>query len=440
MKASALKYTVLSLAATLASFILVLIPYHAFLTVWLGSIFGYYTAFRLWKEALLLVIALLVFYLLLTDKKIRTHTLTRRLVWLVLAYVVLHFVAGFFALQNDNVTLKSLSYGLLVNLRFLAFFLLVWAIALRTSRLQANWRKLLIWPAIGVIIFGLIQLFILPPNVLTYFGYGPETINAVATVNSNDEYIRISSTLRGPNPLGAYLIIPITAIFVIMMRANKKWRLAALLIAALIVLGASFYRSGALGAIVSLVLAFALLARTKKAKQYLTYTGAGLAAIAVVLALAVPNNPRLENVILHTDSESAIATSSNDERLVALQFGVADVIDEPLGEGPGSAGPASVYNDNKVEIAENYFLQIGQEVGVIGLILFLLINAGIAYLLWLRRADPLALILFTSLIGITLVNMLSHAWADDTLAYVWWGLAGIAMASLPTPHPEPDTE
>ena len=26
--------------------------------------------------------------------------------------------------------------------------------------------------------------------------------------------------------------------------------------------------------------------------------------------------------------------------------------------------------------------------------------------------------------------MLSHAWTDDTLAYVWWGLAGIAMAPL----------
>ena len=63
--------------------------------------------------------------------------------------------------------------------------------------------------------------------------------------------------------------------------------------------------------------------------------------------------------------------------------------------------------------------------------MFVLINAGVGYLLWLRRADPLALTLFASLIGLTLVNMLSHAWADDTLAYVWWGLAGVAMASVP---------
>jgi hypothetical protein len=33
---------------------------------------------------------------------------------------------------------------------------------------------------------------------------------------------------------------------------------------------------------------------------------------------------------------------------------------------------------------------------------------------------------------LTVVNLLSHAWADDTLTYVWWGLAGIAMAQPAT--------
>ena len=101
---------------------------------------------------------------------------------------------------------------------------------------------------------------------------------------------------------------------------------------------------------------------------------------------------------------------------------------EPFGRGVGTAGPASVYNRGKGRVAENYFIQIGQEAGWIGLMLFLLINAGVGYLLWVRRADPLALSLLAGLIGLSFVNLLSHAWSDDTLAYVWWGLAGIAMA------------
>jgi hypothetical protein len=40
----------------------------------------------------------------------------------------------------------------------------------------------------------------------------------------------------------------------------------------------------------------------------------------------------------------------------------------------------------------------------------------------------LALVLFASFIGISFVNLLSHAWTDDTIAYIWWGLAGAAMA------------
>ena len=66
-----------------------------------------------------------------------------------------------------------------------------------------------------------------------------------------------------------------------------------------------------------------------------------------------------------------------------------------------------------------------------GLAVFILINVGVGYLLWLNRSDQLALALFASFIGLILVNLLSHAWADDTLAYVWWGLAGIALAPKP---------
>ena len=67
---------------------------------------------------------------------------------------------------------------------------------------------------------------------------------------------------------------------------------------------------------------------------------------------------------------------------------------------------------------------------------FILINLGVGYLLWLRRSDPMALCLFASLIGLSFINMLSHGWADDTIAYLWWGLAGIAMAPIPKAETE----
>ena len=431
MKASALKYPVLMWAATLATIIMVFVPYHALLTVWLSTATGHYTALRLWKEVLLVVISLGVTYLLLTDAKIRTHTLTRRLVWLVLGYVGLQLLLGALSLRTGTVTLRALGYGLLINLRFLGFFLLVWAIALRTSRLKNTWLRLLLWPAAGVVLFGLLQILVLPTDFLRHFGYGANTILPFETVNSNRDYVRIASTLRGPNPLGAYLIVPATALLVLAFRAPKKWRLSGFLLATVLVLAASFSRSAVLGLFVSLATVTLLMARSPLAKKVTYGLAAGVLLFVIIGGLAVHKSSRLENIVLHTQTKSAVRTTSNGGHLHSFMTGITDIARQPQGRGPGTAGPASVYNRGQARIAENYFLQIGQETGIFGLVMFMVIIGGVGYLLWLRRADPLALTLFASLVGLTLVNMLSHAWADDTLAYVWWGLAGIAMASVP---------
>lgn len=438
MKAAALKYSFLSTAANLSAIIIALVPFHAFLTVWLSSAFGHYTALRLWKEALLLVIGLAVLYLLMTDHKIRSHTLTRRLVWLVVAYAVLQLAIGAISLRFSNVTPKAVGYGLLVNLRFLAFFLLVWAVALRTGRLKNRWSRLLLWPAAVVIGFGVLQAFVLPDDFLRHFGYGSGTIEPFETVNNNRDYVRIASTLRGPNPLGAYLIVPITGLAVVLFSATKKWRYAALLTAGLVVLGFSFSRSGLLGAFVSLGIVTAIMARADQAKKIIISLVAAVLVLGIVGSVVVHKSRQLENIVLHTETNSKVATSSNDGHIGSVKGAFGDIVDHPFGRGPGTAGPASVYNNGSPRIAENYFLQLGQEVGLLGMGMFILINAGVGFLLWSRRKDPLALTLFASLIGISLVNLLSHAWTDDTLAYVWWGLAGIAMVYTPNLDAKPE--
>ena len=113
-----------------------------------------------------------------------------------------------------------------------------------------------------------------------------------------------------------------------------------------------------------------------------------------------------------------------------MRNGLGDVAGEPLGRGVGTAGPASVYNGSKVRIADNYYIQIAQEIGWLGLIVFLAINFLVLRELWLKRSENLALILLVSFVGLTAVNLVSHAWTDHTLAYIWWGLAGIALAPV----------
>jgi hypothetical protein len=431
MKVSAVKYAILTNLSGFTMFILFLMPFHALLTVWGASLFGHYTALRLWKEVLLAAGVVGTLFLIAIDHKIRYHTLSRRLAWLIFAYIGLNVVWGVLALIQHDVTAKALGYGLIVNLRFLIFFLITWAVAVRLARVRRNWQKLVIWPAVLVVIFGLLQVFVLPHDFLRHFGYSDATIPAFETINRNQSYIRIFSTLRGANPLGAYLVIPITMLTVLLLRNGRNWRQAALLAGALVVLFFSFSRSAWIGTVLSIVTLLFLSHLSRRSQRIALAAGAGLILLAAVAAVAFKDTARFENFVFHTQTNSAVSKSSNDDHAAATVSGWKDVASHPLGSGPGTAGPASNYNNHPPRVAEDYFIQVGQEVGWLGMAMFVLISAGVGALLYVRRADTLALSLFASLIGLTFINLLSHAWTDDTLAYVWWGLAGIAMAPLP---------
>lgn len=428
MRIASLKSKILSVIVTLVVVILLLMPFHAFLTVWGSTIFGHYTALRLWKEVLLAICLVGVGYLALSDKKIRGQLLSHRLVWLILSYTAITIIWGVVAYTRHDVSAKALGYALLINIRFLAFFLVTWVIALHSNRLRANWQRIVFWPASIVIIFGLLQAFVLPHDFLKHFGYNlAMTIAPFETINNNTHYVRIISTLRGANPLGAYLIIPISFLTVLIVRGKRNWQQAMLLLGALITLYFSFSRSAWLGTAISVSLILALSLRSALTKKRVLVVAAVGVVLLGGLMFSFQHNTRVENILFHTQTNSAVKNTSDQGHATALKNGISDLLHQPLGQGPGSAGPASVYNNHPARIAENYYIQIGQELGWIGLIIFVLINLETGYMLWLRRADSLALILFASLIGISLINLLSHAWTDDTLAYIWWGLAGIAM-------------
>ncbi|HVX24291.1 MAG TPA: O-antigen ligase family protein [Candidatus Saccharimonadales bacterium] len=430
MRASALKYLILTWVGGFVLVIFLLMPFHAFLTVWLSSWLGHYTALRLWVEVLLVLSVLGVLFLLATDHKIRSHTLPRRLTQLILLYVLINLIWGAVAWHHHAVTAKALGYGLIVNLRFPIFFLVCWSVSLRTKRIHNPWRVALIVPSIIVVTIGLLQMFVLPYDFLKHFGYSTSTIFPYETINHNVHYIRVMSTLRGANPLGAYLLLPISYLTVLIARGHRQWQNVLLWVASLLTLYFSFSRSAWIGAVVAMALIVWLSLRSAKLRQQALLVAAAGLVIVAGIGFGLRHHPALQNIVQHTQSHSAVKQTSNAGHWQALKTGIHDIVHEPLGRGPGTAGPASLYNDkHHARIAENYFIQVGQETGWIGLLVFMLINAGVGYLLWCRRADPLALALFVSLIGLSLVNCLSHAWTDDTLSYVWWGLAGIAMVS-----------
>ncbi|HSX44246.1 MAG TPA: O-antigen ligase family protein, partial [Candidatus Saccharimonadales bacterium] len=377
-------------------FILILLPLHAVLTTWLGSNFGHLDLFRIWKEMLLVPLTIGAAAIAYQDKQIKNWLLNSKLVRLILAYILLHFVLGIWAVYDGSVSRTALIYSLLINLRFLVFFLVCIVVAAKTSILGKNWKNLILWPAAVVVLFGLAQKFLLPSDFLRHFGYGPKTIPAIQTIDQKPDYIRIQSTLRGANPLGAYLVLIITILAAYLVKLKKHWqtskelRIVLLILMSVVVLFFTYSRSAWLGAVLSIGFLALLLFNNPKKRQLTLLVTAAVTTVAVGLVFSLRNNNLLQNTLFHTDETSHSAESSNTVRTQAMLDGAKSVIKRPLGSGPGTAGPASFRNSgHKARISENYFIQIGQEVGILGLLIFLAINLVVAKELWKLRPEIL---------------------------------------------------
>lgn len=420
---------VTAVLARVVGIILVLLPFHAFLTVWLNSLVGHYTVLRLWKEYLLLVLVGGGVYLFLRNPKLRWKLISYKLHWLIAAYLLVQVLWGIVALALHQVDAKALGYAWIIDNRFLLFYLAVWAVALHVPRLIKAWPRWVIWPLVAVVLFGLLQYFVLPYDWLKHVGYSESTIYPYETINHNIHRLRIMSTLRGANPLGAYMVLALSLVAAL-WQVRRRWWLGVVFVSGLMVLLLSFSRSAWIGLALSIGFIIWSVLRTARARK-LALTGlAGFVAVCALVTAALWHNTTFQDAIFHTNQKSTIATSSNQGHASALRGGVIDMLKNPFGRGPGSAGPASVYNNHPARISENYFVQVGQETGWIGFFLFIAINIVIARALWRRRNQALALGLLGAFAGLTFVNLLSHAWADDTLAYLWWGLAALAVTTV----------
>lgn len=417
-----------TLERTLVGILLViatLIVVHAPLTVWLGTQWpDWADVLKSWKE-LLMAVALVLLTTIAVKQQKAGIMLRDRLMQLALIYAGLHFVTiGLF--QKG---LQQAGAGLLIDLRYILYFALVYG----TIRLFPQYRRLFMWiiaaGAAVVLTFAVLQILVLPKDVLKHIGYSKQTIAPYLTVDENPAYIRINSTLRGPNPLGAYALIVISLIAAIAMRWKMNWRgwmvgsLAAL--AAGMALGASYSRSAVIGVAAALV-AIMIVGAPSNVRQKLI---AGIVTLTVIIAgtlFVLRDSSFVNNIVLHNNPETGAEVDSNAGHATSLVDGVALMARSPLGAGVGSTGSASLMGKQPL-IIENQYLMIAHEVGWAGLIVFGWLFAEVMRRLWHRRARALALGVFCSGIGLTIVGLLLPVWTDDTVSIIWWGLAGLAV-------------
>jgi len=401
---------------------------HAPLSVGFGTLFPDYSLLiKSWKEVLMFVSGFMALYLLYKTK--RFNILRDPIIIAIAIYAFLHLLLLFYMNQGLNSSVA----GLLINLRYLLFFALVYI----AIKLYPNYRKLFIQVGVAgaliVLIFGLLQVLILPHDLLKYIGYNINTISPYLTVDQNQEFIRINSTLRGPNPLGAYAGLVLTLLVAVIAKSKyikDKWQLTTisiLLVCGLVVLWASYSRSAMIATAVAIFIVLAVTMFKKMSTKKWIIIGILMVLISGGLFM-IRGTSFISNVILHENPNGDSSVNSNEGHTISLIDGYIQLLRQPLGAGIGSTGSASIMG-NKSEIIENQYLFVAHEVGWLGLALFLFIFVSIMIRLWKLRDDWLALGVFASGIGLALIGILLPVWVDDTVGIIWWGLAAIVLGS-----------
>lgn len=407
---------------------------HAPVTVWLGTILPDHVDYiKAWKELLMGLVLALFIYCAHKRNRVREF-MNDKLMQIALIYAGIHFVMMSIFHPSVDGGLQSAGAGLLIDLRYILFFVLVYG----TIKLLPEIRRQIITVFLGgaavVVTFALFQMFLLPPDILASIGYSKATIAPYITVDQNPNFIRIGSTLRGPNPLGAYLVVVLSLLLAVAIRMGRtlkqeeRWVLGLSAIGAGMALGATYSRSSVLGLLLAAGIIVGVAASVKLRRRLSIAAVVGVLGVSLMM-LVMHNDPTISSIVLHDDPRTSASANSNEEHAESLMDGLNRMAEQPLGAGVGSTGSASLDTDKPL-ILENQYLFIAHEVGWLGLGVFIWLFVEILRRLWAGRASALSLGVFASGCGLALIGLILPVWADDTVSIVWWGLAAIAAGSL----------
>jgi hypothetical protein len=381
-----------------------------------------------WKE-ILLGIATLLLPIVLTMHK-RWNILKEPVLLCILAFAVLNVALIPLYFTGYDSTLA----GILINLRYLLFFVLVYVGLRLFPQYTKLFIKVFIAGAFVVLLFAILQLTVLPNDFLKYLGYNETTIMPYLTVDQNINYIRINSTLRGPNPLGAYAMVVLSVVLAYWLQRSRNVRkrekilLSVLAIGSVLALWASYSRSAVVGMIIAAgVILFVVYGR--KISKGLLIVLAAVAIIGSVSLITFRDTDFVSNVILHEDPNEGNDINSNDGHVDSLIDGTTRVLAQPFGGGIGSTGSASLLGDTPL-IIENQYLFIAHESGWLGLGLFVAITVLVLGMLWRGRKDWFVLGVFASGVALSLIGLIQPVWVDETVSIVWWGLAATALVRI----------
>lgn len=412
--------------------LLVYMPFHIFLSQSLSLVTGGLDAWKAAKDILLLVLTAAAVGIVCWQR--RKNNDFKKLVVIAVAYGLVHLFA--WAINRD-IYQETAIQGIVYNNRILLFAVLGMAAAVLSAKSVTEKKliKITLIVSTVVCILGILQYF-LPKDLLTHVGYSVERgVKPAFFIDDKPDFPRIMSTLRDPNSLGAFVILPLCLLYGLFMKykseaakRNKLLLIGALHVLALLL---TFSRGAWAGAFIALIscLVFFRTGKLRFGRRGL-FVAASVVVVLCGLIFALRDQRTVQNIIQHSDETTAAPQDSNALHLDFAADSLRAGLKKPLGHGPGTAGIVSIRNPNGGQLTENYYLQILYEAGVIGLGIFIY---ALLFVGRKVRASQTLLgnALFASLIAYLCMAMLMHIWSNEAVAAQWWLLAGACLGLVP---------
>lgn len=415
-------------------------PFHVFITQWLSTFTGAISAWKIAKDILTALVTM--FAICLVIKQGKTNRTFKWLLGLTVIYAILH--ATLWVIHSD-IYRQSAILGFTYNLRVPSFLIIGYSAALLRPDLFARDAITKVVIAVGTVVAGLgVLQYFLPSDILTHFGYSvARGVKPNFFIDDNPAFPRVMSTLRDPNSLGAYLIVPMTLLVSrVFSNATMRARLGYIVawLTQFAALWLTFSRSALAAAGLSIGLFLAM--RFWHEALYFTRKYWVVLVALVIIGLgglyAARNSYFEKSIISHRTGAPKAQYDSNGFHWFFVKRGLEGIVRNPVGHGPGTAGLASIQNPNGSFLTENYYVQVGYEVGVIGLTIFVAINIYVYKMMFAKRTQELPAVLLASFWAYLVMNMLLHTWSNEAVACQWWILAGIAIA-LPVAAKKPSS-
>lgn len=440
------------LRESLTLILIALLPFHALIVtvktlVIAGPGHAPLTLIALWKEALLALI-LGVAVLEVRKWKWKIDVLD----WIIIALLILSVIVTAATHGNWNLYTFGFRYDFVPLIAFLILRRVSWS-----DLFVQRAIKTIITVGVVVAVYALLTLLI-PESFFQFLGYSdlhslyiPNRPIAAFQMIGETGLRRIQGPMSGPNQLGIWLLIPIALAIgglrvyeFARLRVTKHILLLCILLLALVL---TFSRAAWIGAFVIFCIAFLPVLRSWS-KRRVVGIAVGVIGISLLAVLLFPS------VLLRL--------SSTRGHIQGPIEAVHRMIAHPFGMGLGMAGPASnrvsdacvllretddaswaqahpnlcvFLGNTQVQpvdracscpfLPENWYLQIGVEMGWLGLALYLVMMGLVMSYGWTHNAG-----LITAFIGISTAALFLHAFEDAAIAYTLWVLVATSPLRL----------